>query len=349
MIASTMMRSLSFIGKAVQRWLPRLVAGLAPVGLIGQQSALILAGLASLTVAPTPARAAHNCSFTGVPASFNYTPTSLSDGPVWNYSVNTSCSNYAGVYFCYGSNFSNASNGAGNSIPLILGVALGASQPSDWISAGDSNLHGDYDTGIRDSNGNTYIATMTFTTNLVVKASPANVNGIPKGTYTTTIPLLYDMNAAGACDTYAGGVSGTSDTDTAYTTIPLTITVPSFCTVSSTAVAFGTVQANAMPDDATGTVGVNCNNAAAFTIGLGAGLNSSGSVRRMTDGSAHYLPYSLYTNSARSTAWTTSTTVAGTGSTGTTVNTTVYGRIEAGTTLPIPGNYSDTVTITITY
>jgi spore coat protein U-like protein len=73
---------------------------------------------------------------------------------------------------------------------------------------------------------------------------------------------------------------------------------------------------------------------------------------------SNYVSYGLFTDSARSHAWTTSTSttsctggastcVLGTG-TGSNQTITVYGRIPAQTA-PAIGSFTDTVTVTVTY
>jgi spore coat protein U-like protein len=103
--------------------------------------------------------------------------------------------------------------------------------------------------------------------------------------------------------------------------------------------------------DQTSTVQLTCTNTTPYNIGLNAGTGSGATVatRKLTSG-ANTVNYTLYSNSGRTTVWgnTVSTdTVAGTGN-GAAQNYTVYGRIPAQTT-PAPGNYTDTITVTVTY
>jgi spore coat protein U-like protein len=101
----------------------------------------------------------------------------------------------------------------------------------------------------------------------------------------------------------------------------------------------------------TSTIQVTCTNTTPYTIGLDAGTGSGATVavRKMTSGGAT-VNYSLYTDSAHSNVWgnTIGTdTVAGTGN-GSAQSFTVYGQIPSQTT-PAPGNYADTITVTVTY
>jgi len=103
----------------------------------------------------------------------------------------------------------------------------------------------------------------------------------------------------------------------------------------------------------TSTIKVQCTNGNTFHIGLDAGANaatpSDVSTRRMKSGTA-FVPYQLYTDNARTTAWGNTSTdgwVAATG-TGTLQSFTVYGEATPGATAPA-GTYLDTVTATVTF
>jgi spore coat protein U-like protein len=91
-------------------------------------------------------------------------------------------------------------------------------------------------------------------------------------------------------------------------------------------------------------------------VALGPGGSGNTGARRLNSG-AHTLAYGLYTDAARSTAW-------GDSSGGAILidsivldvlglapvrQHTVYGRIPAGPTGAVPGSYTDTVTLTLTY
>lgn len=125
------------------------------------------------------------------------------------------------------------------------------------------------------------------------------------------------------------------------------------CTAVSTGVAFGAYNPKAAAaDDSTGTVVVACPRLLQWgaEITLSAGRSGSYAQRRMASG-ANNLNYNLYLNSAR-------TQIFGNGNSGTsnielgliwsTVTTTVYGRIPAGQNVAA-GNYSDTMTLTISF
>lgn len=134
------------------------------------------------------------------------------------------------------------------------------------------------------------------------------------------------------------------------------------CSTSTTSVAFGTyasLSGNAR--DGTGNVRVTCGGVLGltvpYTVALGTGANSSQfNPRKMASG-AQRLNYSLYTDTSRTLVWGDGTAGSNTmpGSVsivllgGTSQDTPVYGRIPAGQTTVAPGNYSDSVVVTVTY
>ena len=132
-------------------------------------------------------------------------------------------------------------------------------------------------------------------------------------------------------------------------------TITSNCAVSTTTVAFGNIDVTLNTTvDATGAISVTCTNGVAWTAKANAGTGGAGTSlthRKMTG--TGKMSYDLYTDAARTTKWgdgvTSGTaTFAGTG-TGSAQGQTVYGRVRNGQTGVTAGNYSDTVTVTVTY
>jgi spore coat protein U-like protein len=125
------------------------------------------------------------------------------------------------------------------------------------------------------------------------------------------------------------------------------------CTLSATAVAFGTYDVfQAGPDDSTGTITYRCsNNDHNIRIAISAGTSGTFAYRTLKTGSENLL-YNLYLGGF--------TQVWGDGSVGTTtffennppnnkdVVLTVYGRIIAGQDVGV-GSYTDTVVVTLEY
>ncbi len=140
---------------------------------------------------------------------------------------------------------------------------------------------------------------------------------------------------------------------TKTTSFTVSATVLASCSVSATNLSFGNYTASSGTNlDATSTVSVTCTNGQAYTIALdGGSVAADVSARTMSDGAAHTLAYSLYTDAGRTTLWGDGTsgtsTVAGTGD-GTQQDATVYGRIAASQ-FAAAGSYTDTVTVTVSY
>lgn len=149
----------------------------------------------------------------------------------------------------------------------------------------------------------------------------------------------------------SGGIGGANPTNAFPFTA--TATVPPKCQAyTTTDLDFGSVPGFITGNvDQTSTIGMTCTGRTAWQVGLNNGLYASGSVRRMKlSTSTTYVTYELYRDASRGLRWgnTLNTdTAQGTG-TGTPQTLTVYGRVPAPQT-PVAGDYSDTITVTITY
>lgn len=138
----------------------------------------------------------------------------------------------------------------------------------------------------------------------------------------------------------------------------------SSCTVSMVGLNFDVYDPlGTNPDDVQSTLTVTCTvsgsgNNVFVPIQLSKGSSGSYTQRTLKNGS-YTMNYNIYTNSSRSTIWgdgtsSTSTKSAsfgssqGTGS-GKTSTVTIYGRITALQYNVVPGNYSDSITATITF
>ena len=154
-------------------------------------------------------------------------------------------------------------------------------------------------------------------------------------------------------------VGGSTQASTATGNLTVQIQVTAGCAVGSATLDFGPTLSSALVSAVTGStsIAVTCTNGTTYSIGLDNGANALASQRRLTNGSGSYLNYQLFTDISRTVPWTagsTSTTcvvsgqcITGTG-TGAAQNITVYGSAIA--VLPVAaGNYSDTVTMTVTY
>lgn len=154
--------------------------------------------------------------------------------------------------------------------------------------------------------------------------------------------------------TALSAVPASASTTTA--SLQVSATAAAACTLTTTPVAFGTLSATAATT-ATGTISVNCTNGDALTIALDGGANGSSGQRRLANGT-NYLNYDLYQpnsgntgESSPATAWGDGTglgSIYSVSSTGAAQNLVVYGSVPSGQSLYV-GNYTDTVTVTLTY
>lgn len=134
-------------------------------------------------------------------------------------------------------------------------------------------------------------------------------------------------------------------------------TVISSCAVSASILNFGTTinpTATAVPVDATSTLSVTCTATTPYTIALDAGVNAGGAANftaRAIKSGVNAIGYQLYTTTGRTTVWGDGTASSGTDSgtgNGLVQSVTVYGRLPA-LSGAVPGVYTDTVTVTVTY
>jgi spore coat protein U-like protein len=155
----------------------------------------------------------------------------------------------------------------------------------------------------------------------------------PFGTYTSTITVTLE----------AGGANGSG-------TFQVTANVPPLCSVAANNLNFGTYIRTQL--DGTTTLSATCTSTAPYNIGLDQGVAPGATVttRSMTGPGSQRLNYGLFKDSGRTINWgaTVGTdTVAATG-TGVAQTFTVYGRIPASQSAG-PGNYQDTITVTLTF
>jgi spore coat protein U-like protein len=124
------------------------------------------------------------------------------------------------------------------------------------------------------------------------------------------------------------------------------------CTVSTTAVAFGSVDPVArMPTDSAGSIVVSCPTDSAYVVAIDGGAHGTVDGRRMASG-GNLLEYQLYTDANLALVWGDGTagtvTVSGSAGPAGDVTHTVYGRIPAQPFAHV-GAYADTLTVTVTF
>jgi len=151
---------------------------------------------------------------------------------------------------------------------------------------------------------------------------------------------------AGASQAFAAEVTDT---------IQVTATINSACTIDSAAdlvfPATDTTTLASAAQTATADIAVTCSNGTAVQVGLSGGTSGDVNARVLThtDGTST-LTYGLFTDAGLTTNWgnTPGNDTQDYASDGTTQTLTIHGQLDAQTA-PIIGDYSDTVTVTVTY
>jgi spore coat protein U-like protein len=138
---------------------------------------------------------------------------------------------------------------------------------------------------------------------------------------------------------------------TQTTTMGVGASVTAVCSISASALSFGSYTGTLL--DGSTTLSVTCTDDAPYTIGLDAGTGTGATVtaRTMTGANHHgTLNYALFTDSGYTLNWDNiggSNVYSGTGS-GTAQTVTVYAQIAATQNVPVD-TYSDTITATVSY
>jgi spore coat protein U-like protein len=134
------------------------------------------------------------------------------------------------------------------------------------------------------------------------------------------------------------------------------ITINAECLINATPadLDFGATGVIAADIPGTTTISVQCTTGTAYEVALDAGIGVGATVanRLMTGPGAATVTYSLYQDAGHTTVWGDTTggggnTVTGTGN-GAQQDLTVYGLVPAQTT-PGAGDYTDTITVEVTY
>ncbi|WP_420963476.1 spore coat U domain-containing protein [Brucella sp. IR073] len=142
------------------------------------------------------------------------------------------------------------------------------------------------------------------------------------------------------CESPAGANSTTAS-------VVASAAVQARCQIVADDINFGTVGIIASPIDATGQLHITCTPGVDYTIALdGGSSNATNPEQRQMHSGANTVTYGLYSNTQRTQGWGSGAdAVAGEGS-GTETRT-VYGRVPVQQA--VPGHYTDTVVVTITY
>ncbi|MES2489457.1 MAG: spore coat protein U domain-containing protein [Pseudomonadota bacterium] len=332
---------------------------------------MIVALLPLLLFAPQRAHAATTCSATMTDMSFGDVVPSgaavnVTATITWTCTYTGLLSSLYGDYiqmcFSAGSGSASASLNprkmieSGSSELMSYEMYRDAGRTSIWGTASAAQISGTSSFTILGS-GTAKVGTTT-----VYGRVPTGQTSLGVGSYASVFGGTYNYaynEALLGLGTYPNstcGSSGGSTTGSGTGSLSFSVlaNVASSCTaVSGTALDFGTKGLITSNADQTSTISLTCTKRSPYNVGLNAGSNAStaGDVntRRMTDGSAHYIGYQMYSDTGRSTVWgntVSSSTVNGT-AVGGTQTFTVYGRVPPQA--PRAGTYNDTVTVTVTY
>ncbi|WP_375038122.1 spore coat U domain-containing protein [Acinetobacter sp. RW6] len=302
----------------------------------------------------SPAHAA--CTVSGTTNStFTYTAANINSDATVNLSGTITCTNLGlpqiSNFMCMKTVFTGNTN-ANNSVSLPYTVTATVGGAGSSTTNQTSNVWYGPVATIASNN------IVSYSVNVKVPARTGSLIAYPKGTYTASVRLYWDMDLLGlSCGDLIGGW------DSGDTLLTANFVVPSLCQLNSTStVDFGNINdISTTKHDYTaqGAVNSTCNYGTPYSIYLGDGNNRiAGGFRRMTNGNNEFIPYQLYKDSNYSTVWDAAggvTNIGGAGAvsgtgTGSAQTTPVYGKIPQGTSIAsTPGNYSDSVVVTVTY
>ncbi|MDP9084382.1 MAG: spore coat protein U domain-containing protein [Pseudomonadota bacterium] len=163
------------------------------------------------------------------------------------------------------------------------------------------------------------------------------------------------LSATLAAAVLAAGVAQAVTTTT--TTFAVTATLQPTCSATATALPFGAYTPGAGALASNSTISVKCTKNTPYTVALNAGTTVGGAfAQRLMAAGANTLQYNLYTSAAFTTVFgdgnLSTATSAGIGAGVATANTvTVFGQLpdSAANQAAVPGSYSDTITVTVSY
>lgn len=146
---------------------------------------------------------------------------------------------------------------------------------------------------------------------------------------------------------------GLAQAETATATMEVSTTVTAFCTVTAPSLAWTSFSQSTSTDfrEVTGNITPVCTKGTPYSISIDGGLNVNGTTRRMkhSTSSTDYLEYSLNDNGAMPVPISTEA-YAGTGDGigGAVQNHYIAANLDYSQNV-IAGDYSDTLTVTVTY
>jgi spore coat protein U-like protein len=329
----------------------------------------LLIGCFASTLFSAPVEAAATCSTALGAMNFGTIDVLANVAVFATETVTVTCSGWGStqtVLVCLGEGWDTAGGDLNNGRWLNAGGSYNLTETT-YQDSGYSSIWG----APWDVNTSTVAYQLIVTTD-VSGAATANFTGYgsipsgnttaPPGTYTSSATDIRTLShvKSGSGDICTAIAPATYPTGRKNLTGTLSATINAACNISAAALDFGSSSSFiSLNIDAAATITAQCTNTTPYSIGLDYGTNASGSQNRMRRGAtSNYITYGLFTDSARSQAWTTtssatsctggaSTCTLGTG-TGSSQNITVYGRVPPQT-VPAIGLFTDSVVVTITF
>ena len=146
--------------------------------------------------------------------------------------------------------------------------------------------------------------------------------------------------------------SGSALAETEQANFDVKLVIEGTCTITASELDFGTNSGSISSNlDQESALTVTCTNGTTYNIALdnGNGSGANAATRKMTNTADNStVDYSLYSDTSRSTVWSDSARVSGTGN-GQAQSIPVYGRVNAGQNNVTVGNYTDNIVATIEF
>lgn len=167
-----------------------------------------------------------------------------------------------------------------------------------------------------------------------------------------TSRVMRALRIVGALTLMIGAGTAPASAQSQNASMSVAASVTKNCTITATAISFTAydpVVANDTADlNGEGGLSVACTRGVNPALTLGAGNNAVAGQRRLDNGGER-LNYDLFSDSTRTTSWTTSTSVTmGVAPSKAARPVAVYGRIAGGQDVPA-GSYTDTLTATVNF
>jgi spore coat protein U-like protein len=164
------------------------------------------------------------------------------------------------------------------------------------------------------------------------------------------------LTATLAVGVMAAGAAQSATTITAN--FQVSATVQATCSATAAALTFPTYTPGGGAQTSSSAITVKCTKGTAYTVALNPGSTTGDAYtqRLLVNGTTNFLQYNLYTDSAFANVFGdgsgASKTATGSGAGVATANTvTVYGQLPDNATnqAAVPGNYTDTIQVSVTY